>query len=264
MNENQQKTILITGASSGIGMACAKLFAATGAKVILCARREDKLKHLATKLKTEHPECNTFSLPLDISNAEAVNSSISSLSPDWRQIDILINNAGLALDLCPIHEAKTEDINAMIDTNIKGLIYVSQAVIKIMLQRQSGHIINIGSISGRQVYPGGTTYCATKFAARALSEGMKMDLHHTPIRVSLINPGMVNTEFSSVRYSGDQKRADSTYRGFTPLNAEDIAETVFFVAQAPAHINIADVQINPTAQTASHMVNRSEITGEPQ
>ena len=262
MLQAKQKIVMVTGASSGIGMACAKIFAATEAKVILCARREAKLKQLATELKNQYPKCDTLALPLDVSDNKAVMSAISGLKPHWQQIDILVNNAGLARDLCPIQDAKTDDINAMIDTNIKGLIYVSQAVIKIMLKRQSGQIINIGSLSARQVYPGGVIYCATKFAVRAISEGMKMDLHHTPIRVSLINPGMVNTEFSNVRYSGDSARADATYRGLTPLSADDVAETVFFVAMAPTHVNIADIQINPTAQTASHMVNRRESTDE--
>lgn len=251
----KNKTVFITGASSGIGRACAEQFAEQGARLLLCARRVDRLDDLENQLRKEHSfDVHTFQL--DVSNPNAVTKALSNLPSEWQDIDILINNAGLALGLDKIQEGNLQDWDTMIDTNIKGVLYITRLVLKTMLKRNQGHIINIGSISSHQVYASGVVYCSTKFALKAISRGLKMDVHGTPIRVSSVDPGMVYTEFSTVRFRGDQKKFDAVYQGFTPLSAEDVAEAVVFCATRPAHVDVQEIRINPTAQTSASMVHR--------
>ena len=194
---------------------------------------------------------------LDVRDAAAVDKAITGLPPDWAAIDVLVNNAGLSRGLDKIHEAKLSDWEEMIDTNIKGLLYVSRAVIPGMVKRNVGHVINIGSIAGHELYPGGNVYCGTKFAVKAISQGMRIDLVTTPIRVSSVDPGMVETEFSLVRYHGDKERADKTYKGFTPLSPDDIADAVHYCATRPPHVNINDMIVMPQAQAGVLVVNRA-------
>ncbi len=248
------KTVLITGASSGIGRACAEEFAKQGARLLLCARREDKLKALCDELKQYQVDIHYFLL--DVRDRQAVDQSLSSLPKEWGDVDLLLNNAGLAVGLEKIHQGVVDDWERMIDTNVKGLLYVSRVVVGSMIKRNQGHIINIGSISAHQVYSGGVVYCATKFAVKAISEGLKMDVHGTPIRVTSIDPGMVSTEFSSTRFKGDQAKADTVYSGMTPLTGKDIAEAVVFCATRPAHVDVREMIIMPTDQTASHLCHR--------
>lgn len=255
MGNLQNKIVFITGASSGIGEASAEEFARLGADLLLCARREERLSTLEQRLVQQYKiKVKTF--VCDVQKAETVEKAFQQLPTEWQAIDILINNAGLAAGIDKIHEGRLTDWDAMIDTNIKGVLYVTRLVLRQMLERQQGHIINLGSISAYQVYVGGSVYCATKFALAAISEGIKMDVHGTPIRVTQINPGMVETEFADVRYKGDKEKFDALYRGLTPLSAQDIAETIAFCATRPAHVNIRDVNVYPTDQTAALMVHR--------
>ena len=247
----KDKIVLITGASAGIGEACAHAFADQGCRLILSARRLPKLQTLAARLRTEHgTECLT--LELDVREREKVNETIAHLAPEWADIDILINNAGLSRGLDKVQEALHTDWEDMIDTNVKGLLWVSRAVMPGLVARDRGHVINIGSIAGRQVYPGGNVYCATKYAVRAITQGMRIDLLGTRVRCSSVDPGMVETEFSEVRFHGDTARAAKTYQTFPPLKAEDIAETVLFCATRPPHVNIHDVLIMPQDQAAAY------------
>lgn len=256
MSSIKDKTVLITGASSGIGFACAKLFAKEEARLIICARREDKLKELASYVKDRfNTEVHYFKL--DVRNPKDVNKRLEALPEEWKNIDVLINNAGLSRGLDKIHEAKLTDWEEMIDTNIKGLLYVSRAVIPIMVERRSGHIVNIGSIAGHEVYPGGNVYCATKHAVDAITKGMQIDLIDTPIRVSTVDPGMVETEFSAVRFHGDQQRAAKVYQGLNPLTGYDIAEAILFCVTRPPHVNIHQLRIMPTAQASATMAHRA-------
>ncbi|HBC71395.1 MAG TPA: NAD(P)-dependent oxidoreductase [Coxiellaceae bacterium] len=251
----KNKIVLITGASSGIGEACAKVFAKHGAKLLLCARRHDRLEQLADKLIKEY-NCTIHTFQLDVRNHDNVKRKITSLPKEWSDIDILINNAGLAAGLDKFQDASFEDWETMIDTNIKGLLYVTRAVLPNMLKRNQGHILNIGSLAGHEVYPLGHVYCATKSGVNALTRGLKMDLVDTNIRVSTVNPGMVETEFSEVRFKGDKERAKKVYSGFTPLTAADIADAVFYCASRSAHVNILEVIITPTAQASATTVHR--------
>lgn len=243
--------MLITGASSGIGEACAKKFAQRGAKTILAARRVERLQKLASELPTE-----SRLMHVDIREKEAVEKAIHSLPSDWEAIDILLNNAGLSRGLDKLHEGKIDDWEQMIDTNIKGLLYVSRAVIPGMVARGRGHIINIGSIAGHEVYPGGNVYCATKHAVVALSKGMRIDLVDTPIRVSTVDPGLVETEFSRVRFHGDHEKAKNVYKGYTPLTGDDIAEAIVWIADRPPHVQIAEIIIFPTAQASATITHK--------
>jgi NADP-dependent 3-hydroxy acid dehydrogenase YdfG len=251
------KIVFITGASSGIGQACAEEFARLGAKLLLCARREDRLQALAKDL-TQRFNVKIHTFKCDVSNTDSVEKSFAALPAEWRDIDILINNAGLAAGIDKIQDGKLEDWDVMIDTNIKGVLYVTRLVLGQMLKRNQGHIINLGSISAYQVYAGGSVYCATKFAIQAISEGIKMDVHGTPIRVSQINPGMVETEYAMVRFKGDKEKFASVYRGLTPLTAKDVAEAIVFCATRPAHVDVRDINIYPTAQTAALMIHRED------
>lgn len=247
------KTAFITGATSGIGRATAKILAANGYRIIACGRRQDRLEELKKELtsKTE-----VYTLSFDVRDNKTVTASINSLPENWKDIDLLINNAGNAHGLSSIEDGSIEDWDAMIDINVKGLLYVSKAIIPAMVARKSGHIINIGSIAGREVYPNGNVYCASKFAVDALNSGMRMDLNKHHIKVSQIAPGLVETEFSLVRFKGDANRSKSVYEGYDALKPEDIADLILFIASRPAHVNLADVLILPSAQAGSTLVRK--------
>jgi NADP-dependent 3-hydroxy acid dehydrogenase YdfG len=247
------KIVFITGGSSGIGEACARAFSAAGSKVILAARRSEKLAEISKSLKGEF-----HIIELDVRNRAKVQKAVDALPSGWKEIDILINNAGLGRGLEKIHEGNIDGWEEMIDTNVKGLLYVSRAIIPGMVSRGSGHIINVGSIAGHEVYPAGNVYCATKHAVDALTKGMRIDLVDTPLRVSTIDPGLVETNFSNVRFYGDKERAKKTYVGFEPLRGHDIADTAVWIASRPPHVQIAEVIIFPTAQ-ASTMVTHKVI-----
>ena len=247
------KTALITGASSGIGMATAKIFAKNGINLILCGRRQERLDTLKDELNSL---CNIHILNFDVRNKKDVFLKIKSLPKVFSTIDILINNAGNAHGLDNIQEGNLEDWDAMIDINVKGLLYVSKAVLPTMLLSQSGHIINIGSTAGKEVYPKGNVYCASKYAVDAINQGMRIDLNGKGIKVGAINPGMVATEFSEVRFKGDTQKATKIYQGFTPLQAKDIAEIIWFTVTRPAHFNIADLTVMALDQASSTIVNK--------
>jgi len=247
------KTALITGASSGIGMATAKIFAKNGINLILCGRRQERLDTLKDELNSL---CNIHILNFDVRNKKDVFLKIKSLPKVFSTIDILINNAGNAHGLDNIQEGNLEDWDAMIDINVKGLLYVSKAVLPTMLLSQSGHIINIGSTAGKEVYPKGNVYCASKYAVDAINQGMRIDLNGKGIKVGAINPGMVATEFSEVRFKGDTQKATKIYQGFTPLQAKDIAEIIWFTVTRPAHVNIADLTVMALDQASSTIVNK--------
>jgi len=247
------KTVLITGATSGIGRACARLFAKNHYKVVICGRREDRLSELQEELSLHTQVC---SLNFDVRKKKAVANALCELPKGFENIDILINNAGNAHGLDPIYSGHDEDWDAMIDTNIKGLLYVSKAIIPHMVARRSGHIINIGSVAGKEVYPRGNVYCASKFAVDALNQGMRMDLAEHNIRVGAIHPGMVETEFSEVRFKGDVARAAKVYEGVNALQPEDIADIIYFVVTRPYHINITDLVVLCAAQASATVVHR--------
>lgn len=247
------KTALITGASSGIGMATAKIFARNGLNLILCGRRQERLDTLKDELNSL---CNIHILNFDVRNKKDVFLKIKSLPKVFSTIDILINNAGNAHGLDNIQEGNLEDWDAMIDINVKGLLYVSKAVLPTMLLSQSGHIINIGSTAGKEVYPKGNVYCASKYAVDAINQGMRIDLNGKGIKVGAINPGMVATEFSEVRFKGDTQKATKIYQEFTPLQAKDIAEIIWFTVTRPAHVNIADLTVMALDQASSTIVNK--------
>lgn len=253
---NMNKTVLITGASSGIGEACARKFASEGARVILNARREDKLECLAKRLKTEY-EAHCHVLSFDVCDRHAAQSALNSLPEEWKSIDILVNNAGLAIGVDKEHEGAIDEWEVMIDTNIKALLSMTRMIVPGMIERGCGHIINIGSIAGDAAYPGGSVYCATKAAVKALSDGLRIDLVDTPLRVTNVKPGLVETNFSVVRFRGDQGRADNVYKGILPLSGDDIAEVVFFAASAPDHVQIAEVLVMPTNQATGTIVSRT-------
>ena len=247
---------MITGATSGIGRATARILAQDGHHLILTGRRRERLEALRDELTRDYPKCHVLTLTFDVRRRDAVDEAIASLPEDWRAIDTLVNNAGLAVGLEPLHEGDPDDWERMIDTNIKGLLYVTRAIAPGMADRRAGHIVNLGSIAGREVYPGGAVYCATKYAVRALSQGMRQDLLPYGIRVNLICPGAVETEFSLVRFKGDNQRAASVYDGYTPLTADDIARTIRFALTAPAHVDLQDILVMPTAQADARTVHR--------
>ncbi len=250
------KTVLITGATSGIGLATAKKLAnEDDYKLIICGRREERLSQLIKQLS---PKVEITSLSFDVRNKQAVASALDSLSNELKDIDILINNAGNAHGLDYIQDGSIEDWDAMIDINVKGLLYVSQPVIKSMIKRQSGHIINIGSTAGKEVYPKGNVYCASRHAVDALNQAMRVDLNDYGIRVGAINPGLVETEFSKVRFKGDNEKASNVYKGYQALKPEDIADIIHFCISRPYHVNIADLMVLPTAQ-ANSMIIKKEV-----
>jgi len=250
------KTALITGATSGIGKSCAHLFAQQGYQLVLVARRADKLKEVAKHLADKYA-IEVKTLIADVRAQTVLTEVLESLPENWKQIDVLINNAGLSQGLDPIDKGDTNDWDTMIDTNVKGLLYVTKIVSGWMIAAKKGHIINIGSIAGKEVYPNGNVYCATKHAVDALNKGMRMDLLPHGIKVTAINPGMVETEFSVVRFKGDEAQAKKVYEGLEPLLAQDIADAIWFVVSRPAHVNINDMLIMPTAQASATLVNRN-------
>ncbi|HEY0026185.1 MAG TPA: SDR family NAD(P)-dependent oxidoreductase [Longimicrobium sp.] len=248
-------TVLITGASAGIGQACARAFAAAGARLILTARRFERIERLAAELREEHgTECHL--LELDVRDRESVFAAVGGLPAEWAEIGVLVNNAGLGRGVDKLHAGDPDGWDEMVDTNVKGLLYVSRAVTPGMVQRGRGHVINLGSVAGHEVYPGGAVYCATKHAVGAITKGMRMDLLGTGVRVSTVDPGMVETEFSVVRFGGDAERAANVYRDMTPLTAADIADTVVWVATRPPHVNIDEIIIKPTDQASATLVHR--------
>lgn len=253
MNTNT-KTALITGATSGIGKATAIDFAKKGIHLILCGRRKERLTALQKELSDLVP---VHTLSFDVRDKNEVQQQIDSLPESFQKIDILINNAGNAHGLDPIQTGSLEDWDAMMDINVKGLLYVSKAIIPQMIQNKTGHIINIGSIAGKEVYPNGNVYCASKHAVDAISKGMRIDLNQHGIRVGAIHPGLVATEFSNVRFKGDDNKADKVYEGYDPLTAEDIADIISFVVTRPYHVNIADLIVFPTAQASSTVLHKT-------
>jgi 3-hydroxy acid dehydrogenase/malonic semialdehyde reductase len=245
------KTALITGATSGIGMATAKLFAAKGYKLILCGRRTERLNELKNELNTE-----VHTLTFDVRNREDVFKSLESIPNEFQDIDILLNNAGNAHGLSSIQNGNLDDWDAMMDGNVKGLLYVTKAILPNMIARNSGFIVNIGSVAAKEVYPNGNVYCASKHAVDALSKSMRVDLAGHNIRVAAIHPGAVETEFSEVRFKGDTEKADNVYKGFDALQAQDIAEIIEFITSRPSHVNIEDLVVYPTAQANTTTLTR--------
>lgn len=255
MKLEMEKTVLITGASSGIGEGCARKFASEGARLILNARNEEKLQSLAKELNAGYgTECHV--LPFDVCDRKAASAALESLPEEWKSIDILINNAGLAIGVDKEHEGCMDEWEVMIDTNIKALLSMTRMVVPGMIERGRGHIINIGSIAGDAAYPGGSVYCATKAAVKALSDGLRIDLVDTPLRVTNIKPGLVETNFSVIRFRGDKDKADNVYKGIRPLTGDDIAEVAYFAASAPEYMQIAEVLVMPTNQATGTIVSR--------
>ena len=249
----KDKWALITGASSGIGAATAENLHGLGFNILITARRQERLQKLAQKLGSERVKWACF----DIRNPEEIEKFITNHKAELKNLEVLVNCAGLARGTEKVHEAKLTDWDEMIDTNVKGLLHITRGILPFMVEKQSGHIVNLGSVAGRWTYPGGAIYCASKFAVRSFTEGLRMDLLGKNIRVSNVEPGMVNTEFGYVRF-GDQKKADEVYKGMKPLSAQDIADTISWIVQRPAHINIQEVVIYPTAQAMVGMVHRNE------
>ena len=249
------KIVFVTGATSGIGEACAHQFAANKYNVIIAGRRGDRLEKIATDLSSTYGAV-ILPVKLDVRNKEEVERVISDLPDAWKQIDVLVNNAGLALGLNPFQDGNDEDWDIMIDTNIKGLLYMGKAVAKLMIEHAKGHIINIGSIAGKEVYPKGNVYSATKHAVDAITKGMRLDLLKDGIRVTQVAPGAVETEFSKVRFKGDDERAEKVYQSYRPLKAEDVASVVFYTTSLPQHANINDVVIMPTDQANATTFNK--------
>lgn len=257
MKQNlKDKTVFITGASDGIGRATALAFAGEGARLIISSRREDKINKVADEIRNRF-KTDVFSFPMDVRNRKGVFEKTASLQDSWKEIDFLINNAGLSRGFDKIYNDNPDGWDEMIDTNIKGLLNVTKAVLPGMVERKRGHIINIGSIAGHEAYPNGAVYCSTKHAVDAITKAMRMDLLGSNVKVSTIDPGMVETNFSNVRFYGDTERAKNVYKGVSPLKAEDIAETIIFCASRPAHVNIAEVVILAGAQASATLVHRN-------
>ncbi len=249
----EKRIVLITGATSGIGEAAALLLAENNFKLILCGRRKDRLDTLKARLS---PATEIHTLVFDVRDKEAVKKAINTLPEAWKKIDVLINSAGNAHGLDPIQTGNVDDWDAMIDINVKGLLYVCHEIVPAMAERKSGHVVNIGSIAGKEVYPNGNVYSASKFAVDALTRGMRIDLNASGIKVTSINPGMVETEFSLVRFKGDQDRSAMVYKGLDPLKGKDIADIILYVLTRPAHVVLADITVFPTAQASSMHVKR--------
>lgn len=251
------KTAFVTGTTSGFGKVFAIRLAKLGYRLIITGRRKERLEDLAGKLKSEF-SAEVFPLCFDIRDHEACKNAFESIPEKFRQIDLLINNAGLAAGAAPFDESLEDDFERMIDTNIKGLLYITKLIVPGMIDRQSGHIVNVSSISGIEVYPNGSVYCATKHAVNAITKGLRIDLVKNNIKVSSISPGMVETEFSLVRYHNDEEKAKNVYKGIEPLNAEDIGDVLEFIVTRPAHVSILDVQINPARQANTYIINRKQ------
>lgn len=251
----KNKIVLITGATAGIGKACALAFAREGARCIITGRRKEKLDELQKEITNTY-HTDVFCAEFDIRDLTSCTEFVEKLPKEWQEIDVLVNNAGLSRGIEKIHEGTIEGWEEMIDTNVKGLLYMSRLVIPGMVARKRGHVINIGSTASHEAYPGGNVYCATKHAVEALSKGMRMDLVNTPIRVTQVSPGLTETEFSVVRFYGDEDRAKNVYKGFQPLIAEDVAETVVFAASRPAHVQIHEILLTCTSQASSLIVHK--------
>ena len=249
-----KRIALITGASSGIGEACARKFAEGGYDLILTARRAEKLAELKAELEAEGTKVKT--LTFDVRDAEAAETAVDSLEPEWRETNVLINNAGLALGLDKEYEGDPDDWNTMIDTNIKGLLTMTRLIVPGMVERNEGHVINIGSVAGDAAYAKGNVYCATKAAVKTITDGLRIDLAETAVRVTNLKPGLVETNFSNVRFHGDNQRADNVYKGITPLTGADIADVAFYAASAPKHVQIAEVLILATHQASGSVIYR--------
>ncbi len=256
MTSLRDRVVMITGASSGIGLACARAFAREGARLLIAARRRERLEQARAEL-ARLGAGEALALVLDVRRAEEVSAAVAGLPDRWKEIEVLVGNAGLSRGLDKLHEGAVEDWEEMIDTNVKGLLYVDRAVVPLMVARGRGTVIHIGSTAGRQVYPGGNVYCATKHAVRALTEGLRLDLLGTGVRVVTVDPGLVGgTEFSQVRFRGDGARAEAVYRGLTPLSPEDVAEAVLFAATRPDHVTVAEVVLLCTDQASSRDFHR--------
>ena len=251
-----KKNVFITGATSGIGEACARKFAEGGYNLVLTARRADKLAEIKKQLEAEGAKVKT--LVFDVRDTEAAKAAVSSLEPEWQKIDMLINNAGLALGLDKEYEGNTEEWSTMIDTNIKGLLTMTRLIVPGMVERNEGHVINIGSVAGDAAYAGGNVYCATKAAVKAITDGLRIDVADTAVRVTNLKPGLVETHFSNVRFRGDDERADNVYKGITPLTGADIADVAFYAASAPKHVQIAEVLILATHQANGSVIYRKK------
>jgi len=255
MGKLNGKTVFITGASSGIGEATARLFASEGARLLLAARRKSRLDELEPELM-KAGAAEVHSLELDVRDRAKVESSIAGLPPEWQAIDILFNNAGLSRGLDKLQEGDPDDWDEMIDTNVKGLLYVTRAVVPGMVERGSGHVVNMGSTAGEITYPKGAVYCASKAAERSINDGLRQDVLGTPVRVTSVDPGMVETPFSEVRFRGDKARAAKVYEGVTPLTPEDVADAILWAVTRPAHVNIARIVMTPVDQANSLLFNR--------
>lgn len=251
----KNKTTFITGASAGIGLACAQKFAEEGSNLILIARRKEKLEKIAEELQKNY-SVKVLTSTVDVRNYVDIKKFLDNLPEEWKRIDILINNAGKALGLSKIYEADLADWEEMIDTNIKGLLYCSRLIIPDMVARNEGFIINIGSLAGHEVYPAGNVYCGTKSFVRAISKGMIIDLNGTNVKVTNIDPGLVETEFSEVRFHGDKERASQIYKGYQPLTGQDIAEIALFAATRPLHVQIQEIFVTPTAQASATIISK--------
>jgi len=257
MNDLQGRLILVTGASAGIGEACARRFAASGASLVLWARREERLRSLAAELRERH-DTDIETRQVDVRDRDLVGREAAALVEGGHVPDVLLNNAGLASGFDPIHEGDYADWDRMIDTNVKGLLNVTREILPHMVSRGTGHVVNIGSTAGHQVYPRGNVYNASKFAVKALTEGINLDMAGTKVRVSSVDPGFVHTEFSLVRFHGDDERAERVYRGFDPLTPEDVADCVHFVVTRPPHVNVFDMVLLPTAQRNVYVLDRDD------
>ena len=257
MNETQP-IVFISGASAGIGEACAHLFAKNGYQLILAARRANKLKEVKQKILQEVEDCNIHCIELDVRDAKAVKVAIEELTPSMKSINVLINNAGLAAGLSTLEHGDLDHWERMIDTNVKGLLYLSKACIPLLKKQRNSHIVNIGSIAGKEVYMNGNVYCSTKHAVDALTKSMRLELSEYPIRVTGVHPGAVETEFSIVRFEGDENRAKKVYEGYENLLAQDIADAVYWSVSRPAHVNINDLVIMPTAQPKAGVIHRNK------
>jgi NADP-dependent 3-hydroxy acid dehydrogenase YdfG len=255
MSRLKDQVVFVTGASSGIGAACARAFAGEGARLLLAARRGGRFETLTEELRSLGAR-DVLPLILDVRQQQRVSRVIAQLPESWKAVEVLVNNAGLSRGLAGLHEGDLDDWEEMIDTNVKGLLYVDRAVVPLMVDRGRGTVVHIGSIAGEQVYPGGNVYCATKHAVRALSDGLRIDLLGTGVRVVSVDPGLVETEFSEVRFHGDRERAKTVYEGLTPLMAEDVADVVLFASTRPAHVDLARILILPTDQASAFHVNR--------
>jgi NADP-dependent 3-hydroxy acid dehydrogenase YdfG len=249
-----KKTVLITGATSGIGLGCARKFAANGDRLILTARNQQRLEEIRDELKANGTE--VLILPFDVRDRAAATKAVNSLPADWQDIDVLVNNAGLALGLEPEYKGDPDEWDTVIDTNVKGLLLMTRLIVPHMVERNSGHVINIGSVAGDAAYAGGNVYCATKAAVKALTDGLRIDVADTAIRVTNLKPGLVETNFSNVRFRGDTVRAAKTYQGITPLTGDDIADVAVYAANAPEHVQIAEVLILATHQASANFIVR--------